>query len=120
MTPENSPELNKMAGYAVQYYHDFVKPNKQYRDPTDAEKIVLRDLADGLNQFVGKIGIDKELETFCYDIGKKHYAEDKLRDFFAMFYNVLLGQVNGPRLPNFILIYGVEKTQRMINDRLAK
>ena len=37
-----------------------------------------------------------------------------------MFYNVLLGQENGPRLPNFILIYGIEKTQEMIKKTLAE
>jgi len=120
LTPENNPELNKMAGYAVQYFHDFVKPNKQYRDPTDEERIVLRALGDGLSGFVGKSGIEKDLETFCYDIGKQYYGADRLREFFGMFYHVLLGQINGPRLPNFILIYGIEKTQQMINERLAK
>ena len=120
LTPENNPELNKMAGYAVQYFHDFVKPNKQYRDPTDEERIVLRALGDGLSQFVGKSGIEKDLETFCYDIGKQYYGADRLREFFGMFYHVLLGQINGPRLPNFILIYGIEKTQHMINERLSK
>ena len=75
---------------------------------------MLQDLSDGLAQFVGKTGIEKDLETYCYDIGKKHYGTEKLRDFFAMFYNVLLGQENGPRLPNFIMIYGIEKTREMI------
>lgn len=114
LNSQNSPELNKMAESAVRYYHDFVKPNKKYRLPTDEEKVVLRDLADGLAQFIGKAGIEKDLETYCYDIGKKYYAQDKLRDFFAMFYNVLLGQESGPRLPNFIMIYGIEKTRDMI------
>ena len=118
LTPENNPDLNMMAEHAVQYYHDFVKPNKNYRTPTDQEKIVLQDLANGLSQFVGKTGIEKELETYCYDIGKKYYGEEKLRDFFGMFYNVLLGQETGPRLPNFILIYGIGKTQQMINDAI--
>ena len=120
LNPENSPELNKMAGYAVQYYHDFVKPNKKYREPTEMEANVLKDLADGLNQFVGKTGIEKDLETYCYDLGKKYYKPEELRQFFGMFYNVLLGQENGPRLPNFILIYGIEKTQQMIKEKLAK
>ena len=120
LTPENNPELNKMAGYAVQYYHDFVKPAKQYREPTESERTVLRDLADGLAQFIGKTGIEKDVETYCYDIGKKYYDPSRLREFFAMFYNVLLGQTAGPRLPNFILIYGIEKTIEMINAKLAK
>lgn len=118
LNPENCPDLNTMAASAVNYYHDFVKPNKKYRDATDAEKTVLRDLSDGLAQFAGRSGIEKELETFCYDIGKKYYAQEKLRDFFAMFYNVLLGQESGPRLPNFILIYGIDKTREMINKVL--
>ena len=118
LNPQNSPELNKMAESAVRYYHDFVKPNKKYREATDQEKAVLQDLSDGLAQFVGKTGIEKELETYCYDIGKKYYVQEKLRDFFTMFYNVLLGQESGPRLPNFILIYGIEKTCEMIKHVL--
>ena len=120
LNPENSPDLNKMAGYAVQYFHDFVKPNKKYREPTTQERTVLTDLANGLTQFIGRHDIDKELETYCYDVGKKYYDPTKLREFFAMFYNVLLGQESGPRLPNFILIYGVEKTQKMIQNKLAE
>lgn len=118
LNPQNSPELNKMAESAVRYYHDFVKPNKKYREATAQEKAVLQDLSDGLAQFVGKTGIEKELETYCYDIGKKYYGQEKLRDFFTMFYNVLLGQESGPRLPNFILIYGIEKTCEMIKHVL--
>lgn len=120
LTPQNSPDLNSMAEHAVQYYHDFVKPNKKYRDANADEKIVLQDLMNGLSQFVGQENIEKELEVYCYDIGKKYYGKEKLRDFFAMFYNVLLGQENGPRLPNFILIYGLEKTQEMIQSVLDK
>lgn len=118
LNPENNPDLDMMAKYAVQYYHDFVKPNKHYRLPTNDEKIVLKDLADGLSNFIGKDGIEKDLETYCYDIGKKYYGSEKLRDFFAMFYNVLLGQETGPRLPNFIMIYGLGKTQEMIKKVL--
>lgn len=118
LNPQNSPELNKMAEFAVNYYHDFVKPNKKYRDATDQEKVALQDLVNGLAQFVGKSGIEKELETYCYDIGKKYYSVDKLRDFFSMFYNVLLGQESGPRLPNFIMVYGIEKTCEMIKKVL--
>lgn len=119
LNAQNCPDLNKMAECAVRYYHDFVKPNKKYREPTDQERIVLQDLASGLTQFIGKSDIEKDLETYCYDIGKKYYAQDKLRDFFAMFYNVLLGQESGPRLPNFIMIYGIERTRDMISNVLS-
>ena len=118
LNPQNCPDLDKMAESAVHYYHDFVKPNKKYRAATDQEKVVLKDLATGLSEFIGKSGVEKDLETYCYDVGKKYYAQDKLREFFSMFYSVLLGQESGPRLPNFIMIYGVEKTINMINNVL--
>ena len=118
LTPERNPALNNMAKCAVHYYHDFVKPNKKYREPTDAERVVLMDLCVGLNKFKGKKGIEKELELFCYETGKKYYKPEDLRQFFGMFYNVLLGQESGPRLPNFISIYGVEKTQQLIKSAL--
>ena len=68
--------------------------------------------------FLAETGIEKDLETYCYDIGKKYYGTEKLRDFFTMFYNVLLGQETGPRLPNFIMIYGLGRTQEMISNVL--
>ena len=120
LNPTNSPDLDKMARYAVQYFHDFVEPNKKYRAATEKEASILMDLSAGLSQFIGKKGIEKSLEEYCYNVGKKYYGTEKLRDFFSMFYNVLLGQENGPRLPNFILIYGIEKTQEMIKKTLAE
>jgi lysyl-tRNA synthetase class 1 len=120
LTSDKNPDLNNMTGKAVNYYHDFVKPAKKYRIPTNQEKIVLADLSNSLSQFIGKQGIEKDLETFIYDIGKKHYGKENLRDFFAMFYNVLLGQENGgPRLPNFIMVYGIKKTQAMVNQAIS-
>jgi lysyl-tRNA synthetase class 1 len=47
-TPENSPMLDKLCGYAVRYYHDFVKPTKQYRAPTELERTALSELREYL------------------------------------------------------------------------
>ena len=32
-TPEAHPLLDQLVGYAIRYFHDFVKPNKHYRAP---------------------------------------------------------------------------------------
>ena len=32
-TPETHPELDRLVGYAIAYFHDFVKPAKQFRPP---------------------------------------------------------------------------------------
>ena len=33
-SPESHPLLDELVGYAIRYFHDFVKPSKQYRAPT--------------------------------------------------------------------------------------
>ncbi len=47
-TPETNPELDRLAGYAVRYFNDEVKPTKTFRAPTDKERAALADLADRL------------------------------------------------------------------------
>ena len=48
--PNDNPTLDPcLAGFAVRYYEDFVKPNKVYREPTDQEFKALKDLASELD-----------------------------------------------------------------------
>src|ERR1700753_3496283 len=35
---KDNPGLDRLVGYALRYYEDFVKPTKQYRAPTDKER----------------------------------------------------------------------------------
>ena len=51
----------------------------------------------------------EEIQTEIYEIGKKHNFL-KLRDFFKLIYQVLLGQEQGPRLGSFIKLYGKKNT----------
>ena len=36
-TPENHPDLDRLIGYAVRYYLDFVAPHQVFRAPTEQE-----------------------------------------------------------------------------------
>jgi lysyl-tRNA synthetase class I len=45
-------------------------------------------------------------------------AQEHLRSFFAMVYGVVLGQTDGPRLPNFILLMGMERFNNHIKGVL--
>src|SRR6201995_2085618 len=47
-SPEKNPGLERLVGYALRYYEDFVKPAKQYRAPDDKERAALGDLATRL------------------------------------------------------------------------
>ena len=43
---KDNPGLDRLVGYALRYYEDFVKPTKQYRAPTEKERAALFELAD--------------------------------------------------------------------------
>jgi lysyl-tRNA synthetase class 1 len=115
-TPQNHPELDRLATYAVRYFNDRVKPTKSFRAPTDKERAALQDLHD---QLAGKESLSaEELQNIVYEVGKAHQFEP-LRDWFGAIYGVLLGADQGPRFGSFIALYGVNETRRLIEDALA-
>lgn len=118
-TPENAPILDSLVGYAINYYRDFVKPNKKYRAATDAEKAALQDLADTLAK-LDTATEAADIQTEVYEIGKRHdetFAD--LRAWFKACYEILLGQDQGPRLGSFIALYGIEETATLVNKAIA-
>jgi lysyl-tRNA synthetase class 1 len=54
-----------------------------------------------------------------YDIGKRH-AFPELRAWFSCLYQVLLGQMEGPRFGQFVALYGVSETVALIDAALAR
>jgi lysyl-tRNA synthetase class 1 len=104
-----------LAGYAVHYYQDFVKPAKQFRAPDDIERRALEDLAAALPSLPD----DAEAIQFeVYEIGKRHGFEP-LREWFKALYETLLGQSQGPRMGSFIALYGRDETIALIETVLA-
>lgn len=117
-SPENNPNLDAAAGFAVQYYHDFVKPGKTYRQPNDKERAALEDLVARLKVWDG--GADGDaLQSEVFAVGKAHEF-DPLRDWFKAIYEVLLGASQGPRFGGFIALYGVPESVKLIEDALAR
>ena len=113
---ENRDAIDKMIGFAINYFNQFVKPKKQYRKANQNEKAALNELLETLNNFVDEK--DPEIiQSEIYRIGKEHQFE-QLREWFISIYEILLGQKDGPRFGSFILIYGVENTQKLIKDAL--
>lgn len=117
-TPETSPMLDRLVGYAIRYYQDFILPTKQYRAPDDRERAALGDLAKRLSNM--EEGLDaNDYMTEVFSAGKENgYEKDELRDWFKAIYEVLLGQSQGPRFGSFIQLYGVKETAKLINDAL--
>ena len=116
-TPENAPILDKLVGYAINYYADFIKPNKSYRAPEGKETAALEDLKDALSKMASGATAE-DIQTEVYEVGKRHEFEN-LKDWFKALYQILLGQDQGPRMGSFIALYGLSETQELIGKALS-
>lgn len=116
-SPETNPDMDQAAGFAVRYYNDFVKPEKTFRLPNDAERAALEDLVARLKVYDGPIE-DEALQTLVFAVGKDHGFEP-LRDWFRALYEVLMGASQGPRFGGFIALYGVNETIALIEAGLS-
>lgn len=116
-SPETAPFLDKLVGYAVTYYQDFVKPTKQYRAPTEQERAAIAELRTVLAGLATDTQAD-QLQNQVFEVGKKH-GFTELRTWFQALYEVLLGQTTGPRMGSFIALYGVTETVALIDKTLG-
>jgi lysyl-tRNA synthetase class 1 len=116
-SPQTAPILDRLTGYAVNYYKDFVKPAKRFRRPDEMERAALTDLAATLGELPA--GSDAEtIQTQIYEVGKRHPFGD-LKSWFRALYEILLGQSQGPRMGSFVALYGIEETGALIARVLA-
>ena len=116
-TPASEPVLDQLAGYAINYYEDFVKPAKTFRPPTDQERAAMEALVAKLKALPQ--GADAEaIQNEVFEVGKAAGFEP-LRAWFSALYEVLLGQSQGPRFGSFVAIFGVERTVALIERALA-
>jgi lysyl-tRNA synthetase class 1 len=122
--------LDHLAGYAVRYYEDFVKPKKRFRAADEVEREALEQLSKALGK-VRKGASADELQTVLYDVGRSvpRYQDLKAKGatpekpgvssaWFGSIYEILLGESRGPRFGSFIELYGVEETRALIEKAL--
>ncbi len=117
LTPESHPVLDELAGYAIRYFEDFVKPSKSFRDPTDQERAALVDLQDRFAN-LDPASDAEAIQTEVFTVGKEHGFEN-LREWFQALYQVLLGQDQGPRFGSFVTLYGLGRTTELIGKALS-
>ena len=130
VTATTHPELDRLTGYAIRYYDDFVKPSKVYRAPDDEERAALAALAAKLADLPS--GADGEaIQNAALDVARAipRYQDHEKKSptggpgvsvaFFQMTYQVLIGQERGPRFGSFAALYGIDNTRRLIEDALA-
>ena len=115
---ESAPFLDRLVGYAIRYYKDFVLPEKTYRAPDSRERAALEDLAERLEKMDDGLEAEDYM-TEVFSAGKENgYDKEELRDWFQAIYEICLGQSQGPRFGSFIQLYGVKDTAALIRDAL--
>jgi lysyl-tRNA synthetase, class I len=132
VSPHTHPKLDALVGYALNYFRDFVLPQKRYREPSDVERAALLDLRDALSQLPDE-STAEQIQDVVYEIGRREPFLDKTGkiktkdgkpgvalDWFNMLYQVLLGQEKGPRFGSFVAVYGLKNTIDMIDGALAR
>jgi len=117
-TPESEPLLDRLAGYAIHYYDDFVLPAKKFRAATEQERAAFADLARRLKALPADCKDGETIQNEVYEAGKAG-GFDPLRTWFQALYEVLLGQTQGPRFGSFAAIYGLSNTIALIEKALA-
>ena len=119
LTKNSSPLLAQMVDRAINYYNDFIKKNKKYREASNPEKLAIGELADALKNIdENKKNDPQELQNLVFQIGKNHGYEKNMRDWFLALYQILLGQDQGPRMGSFIALFGIDEFLRLVGERL--
>jgi lysyl-tRNA synthetase class 1 len=118
-TPETEPLLDRLAGYALNYYEDVVKPAKRFRDPDARERAAFTDLRQRLAALPADCRDGETIQNEVYAAGKEAGFEP-LRTWFQALYEVLLGQSQGPRFGSFAAIFGLPETIALIDEALER
>ncbi len=117
-TPQSEPLLDRLAGYAIHYYEDFVRPAKRFRPADEREQAAFADLLARLDALPAGCKDAELIQNEVYAAGKAAGFEP-LRAWFGALYEVLLGQSQGPRFGSFAAIFGLGETRALIARALA-
>ena len=115
---EKYPYLTKLLEFGIAYYNKFVLPVKKYREPNDKEILGFKKLIKSLKE-IDEDTEAEDIQTVIYDIGMS-LKFDSLKEWFTAFYQVILGQDQGPRLGSFIKFYGVKRTINLVEEKLSE
>ncbi|TNE61511.1 MAG: lysine--tRNA ligase [Alphaproteobacteria bacterium] len=114
---ESYPELDRLMGYALKYYDDFVKPSKAFRLAEAQERAGFESLKKRLLDLNPNETDAEVIMTEVYSAGKDAQFEN-LRDWFKACYEVLLGQSQGPRMGGFIALYGIKESLDLVDKAI--
>jgi lysyl-tRNA synthetase class 1 len=117
VSPESEPLLDRLTVFALNYYEDFVRPNKTFRAPDDHERAALEALLARFQALPADCKDSETIQNEVYAVGKE-FEFEPLRGWFQALYEVLLGQTQGPRFGSFAAIFGLDRTIPLIEAAL--
>jgi lysyl-tRNA synthetase class 1 len=131
VSPVTHPRLDKLVGFAVAYFRDFVRPAKHYRAADEVERQVLEKISATLEALPESASAE-HIQSALYDVARAvpRYQDLKAKgatperpgvsnEFFNMLYEVLLGESRGPRFGSFVTLFGIPETRALIEKALA-
>ena len=131
VSPATHPVLDQLVGYAINYFNDFIKPQKRYRAADEVERQALSELSAALTTLPSGATAE-QIQALLYDVARKQprYQDMKAKGatperpgvslaWFNALYQILLGEERGPRFGSFVALFGVAETRALIEDALA-
>ncbi|MFK8252571.1 lysine--tRNA ligase [Ancylobacter terrae] len=124
------PALDRLAGYAVRYFIDRVKPRRAFRLPDAVEAGALAQL-DAALAALGQEAETAAIQDAVLDVARPipRYQDQKRKGpdggpgvsfaWFSALYELLLGEKEGPRFGTFVAAYGITETRALIARALA-
>ena len=114
---KNYPIFDGLVGYAIKYFTDVIKSQKNYKQPSEEEKLALNALIKALEKCNDQMS-PEDIQTLIYSTGKENGYSENLRDWFKLIYQVIFGDENGPRMGFFISFFGVNETKDLILNKI--
>jgi lysyl-tRNA synthetase class 1 len=99
---------------ALNYYRDFIEPNRRGYVAVEAERKQLVELRKFLES--NPDATAEAIEKTIYDLGRAHY--EKPGRIFPLMYRAILGQERGPRLGAFIRLATPARVAELIDQSL--
>jgi len=120
MVKEKTDNLIKRIELAYNWAHDHSFDGERFEfEMNDNQKKAIVDLIESLKSFIGSElnpSSPKELQTRVFTIARDNTLEPK--EFFVLLYRILINSDKGPRIGNYLLDLGIERTCNMLKKYL--
>ena len=119
---EKTDNLIKRIELASNWSEDLFSEEEKFEiEMTDNYKKAIAELIQSLKSFIGseqKPDTPKNLQSKVFDIARDNKIEPK--EFFTLLYKMLINSDRGPRIGNYILDLGLERTSNILQRYLFR